>query len=38
MQKLLTQYNIDVQTAKPMPQNEFNALVDQQAIQYLKSH
>jgi hypothetical protein len=38
MQKLLTQYNIDVQTAKPMAQNEFRALVDKQAIQYLKSH
>jgi hypothetical protein len=35
MQKLLTQYNIDVQTAKPMAYNEFRALVDKQAIQYL---
>jgi hypothetical protein len=38
MQKLPTQYDIDVQTAKPMAQNEFRALVDIQAILYPKTH
>jgi hypothetical protein len=36
MQKLLTLYDIDAETA--MTQNEFRALVEKKAVQYLKSH